>query len=86
MITLNRDLHNHLVWSTDLWRALSAPSVLLFQCDAALCPNPSRSLSMVKVQSGQCPGSARVPPQGVPDGSGRFGTSRERLGLWAPSH
>ena len=45
MITLNRDLHNHLVASTDLWRALSAPSVLLFQCDAALCPNPSRRAS-----------------------------------------
>ena len=33
--------------------------------------------SMVKVQSGQCPSSAPVPPQGTPGGSGRLGTPRE---------
>jgi hypothetical protein len=39
-----------------------------------------------KVQSGQCPSSAVVPPQGAPGGSGRLGTPRERPTLWAPNH
>ena len=42
--------------------------------------------SMVKVQSGQCPSSAPVPPQGTPGGSGQLSTPRERPALWAPSH
>ena len=42
--------------------------------------------SMVKVQSGQCPSSAPVPPQGAPGGSGQLSTPRERPALWAPSH
>ena len=40
--------------------------------------------SMAKVQSGQCPSSAPVPPQGDPVGSGQFSTPRERPAHWAP--
>ena len=40
--------------------------------------------SMVKVQFGQCPSSAPVPPQGAPGGS-ELSAPRERPALWAPS-
>ena len=39
-----------------------------------------------KVQSGQRPSSAPVPPQGTPSGSGRLGTPRARPSHWAPRH
>eukprot|EP00964_Phaeocystis_antarctica_P059754 scaffold35523_cov53-Phaeocystis_antarctica.AAC.3 len=42
--------------------------------------------STVKARSLQCPGSARVPPQGAPGGSGQLGTPRTRPAHWAPSH
>ena len=45
-----------------------------------------RCSSMVKLQSGQCPSSAPVPPQGAPGGSGQLGTPRKRPARWAPSH
>eukprot|EP00964_Phaeocystis_antarctica_P110857 scaffold75194_cov54-Phaeocystis_antarctica.AAC.1 len=41
---------------------------------------------MVKVQSGQRPSSAPVPPLGAPGGSGQLSTPRERPALLAPSH
>ena len=40
-----------------------------------------RCCGMVKVQSGQCPSSALVPPQRAPGGSGQLGTPREKPGL-----
>eukprot|EP00964_Phaeocystis_antarctica_P062459 scaffold37428_cov51-Phaeocystis_antarctica.AAC.2 len=46
-----------------------------------------RSCSMVKVPPWQCPGSAPVPPQGRPGGSGKTRHSQAEAGpLWAPSH
>ena len=44
------------------------------------------NISMVKVQSGQCPSSAPAPPRGKPDGSGWLGTPRKRQAHWAPRH
>ena len=44
------------------------------------------AVACVKVQSGQCPSSAPVPPQGAPGGSGQLGTRRKRPARWAPSH
>ena len=49
-------------------------------------PPCSRTRSMVKVPSWQCPRSAPVPPQGAPGGSGRLGTPRVRPSHWAPRH
>ena len=39
-----------------------------------------RTPSMVKVLPGQCPSSAPVPPQGLPDGSGWLATPSHCLG------
>lgn len=41
---------------------------------------------MVKVQSGHCPSSAPVPPQGKSGGFGQLGTPMKRTAHWAPSH
>ena len=43
-IALNRNLHNLLLASTDLWTSFMSPHVLVFQCDATLCPHPDRGL------------------------------------------
>ena len=54
----------------------------------ALCSDQEweRLASVVKVQSGQGPSSAPVPPRGTPGGSGQLVTPRKRPAHWAPSH
>ena len=72
----NRHLHGY-----DMARLASS--------HAALAPflrtHPDGCGSMVKAQSGLCPSSAPVPPQGAPGGSRQLGTPRKRPCHCTPS-